>query len=58
MLADLVCEDLSKSFEVSAETHAVFLDAFVTHLRDEFVENGILLTKVDYFHIIIRGYGF
>jgi hypothetical protein len=39
MLADLVCEDLSESFEVSAETHAVLLDALVTHLRDEFVEN-------------------
>ena len=52
MLADFVCKDFSQSFKISAETHAVLLYAFVTHLRNEFVENGILLTKVDDFHIM------
>ena len=43
---------ISESFKVLAESHAVLLDLLVTHLRNEFVENGILLSKVDDFHIL------
>ena len=56
MLADLISEDLSEPFEVSAETLAVLLDSLVAHLCDEFVENRILLTEVDDFHIILLWY--
>ena len=56
MLADLISEDLSEPFEVSAETLAVLLDSLVAHLCDEFVENGILLTEVDDFHILLLWY--
>ena len=40
-LADFVSEDVSNPLEVSAETHSVFLDLLVAHLRDETVEYRI-----------------
>ena len=52
VLAYLIGENLAESFEISAETHAVLLDSLVTHLRNEFVENGIFLSKVDDFHFL------
>ena len=51
-MADFICEDFAKSFKVSAETHAVLLYALVAHLCDEFIENGVLLSKVDDFHLL------
>ena len=52
LLTDLIGENLSHTFEVSAETQTVLLDVHVAHLCDEFVENRVLLSKIDDLHIL------
>ena len=42
--------------EVGAEAETVFLDFFVAHLRDEGVEHGIALSKIDDIHVIPHCY--
>ena len=54
--ADLICEDFAQSFKVSAETHAVLLDIPVAHLCDKLVENRILFSEVDYFHMLVLSF--
>ena len=49
-LTDFVCEDLAESFKVPAESQTILLDSYVAHFRYEFVENRVLLAKVDDFH--------
>ncbi len=43
--ADFVSHHLAHPFQVAAEAHAVFLNAGIADLRDEAVENRVLLVK-------------
>lgn len=41
---------MPQPFKVVTETEAVFLNGFVTHLRDDVVEDRVGLAKIDDFH--------
>ena len=55
-LAYLISKDVSDSFEVFAESHAVLLDVYVADLRNELIQKRVLFSKVDDFHINSRLY--